>query len=206
MIKVVIIDYGLGNPASVKNMLKSIGIDSCISNKEEDFIEATHFILPGVGHFGKGIENLKNISGFKYLEQRVLMDKIPFLGICLGMQLLTNGSDEAKGVQGLGWIPGYTHKFEFSSDSVLKVPHMGWSELIFSPCLLFEKLEEPRFYFVHSYFVSCENKEHEIAHTNYGSTFCCAIQKNNIYGVQFHPEKSHVFGKQLLHNFVNHLT
>lgn len=201
---VVIIDYGLGNTASIKNMLKKIGTSSIISKEENEIQNASKLILPGVGHFAKGMQNL-NFSGLiPALQKAVLYDKKPILGICLGMQLMTNHSEEGD-CKGLRWIDAQTKKFSFGKNSNLKVPHMGWSNVNFKQNeALGENLyENARFYFVHSYYVSCTNEENVIGKTIYGFPFHSAIRSGNIMGVQFHPEKSHKFGMQLLENFVN---
>lgn len=148
----------------------------------------------------QGINSLKNASFFEALEKEVLESKKPILGICLGMQLLTNSSEEGK-EKGLGWIDAKTVKFDLE-DKSLAIPHMGWNRTKPTDIKnIFQYLEDNRFYFVHSYHVVCNNKKNILAIANYGQDFTCAIYKNNIYGVQFHPEKSHKFGMQLLKNF-----
>lgn len=200
---IAIIDYGLGNLASIKNMLKKNGTQSVITSSADQINIADKLILPGVGHFAKGMENLHKSGLIPILNELVLERKKPILGICLGMQLMTSFSEEGN-VQGLGWIDANTIKFKLNN-SDFKIPHMGWSNVNF-------KLEDPlaislqnlaRFYFVHSYHVKCNNDFNILATTNYDSTFHSAIIKDNIRGVQFHPEKSHKFGMQLLKNFSN---
>jgi glutamine amidotransferase len=202
---IVIIDYGMGNLGSVFNMLKKVGADPIISSRADDINHAKKLILPGIGNFNSGMTNLTH-SGIKdTLERRVREERIPILGICLGMQLFTRGSEEGS-VGGLGWFDADTVKFTFSlNDTELRVPHMGWNTVrrnkdhqLFDT--IFE-MEDYRFYFVHSYYVSCENNQDVLCWTHYGADFASAVQKGNIIGVQFHPEKSHKFGMRLLKNF-----
>lgn len=199
-----IIDYGIGNLSSIKNMLKKGGYrDVLISSKKKDIESATKLILPGVGHFDYGMNKLRNADFFQSLNHQVLEKKIPILGICLGAQLLTEGSEEGE-QPGLGWIKGKTIRFqEEKMTTNLKIPHMGWSDItIEKESLLFENMyEEPRFYFVHSYHIECE-KEDILTSSRYGYTFTGGVERDNILGVQFHPEKSHKFGMLLLQNFV----
>jgi glutamine amidotransferase len=192
----------MGNLGSVKNMLKYIGAESTITANPVELQEAQKIILPGVGSFDQAMKRIEE-SGFRIvLDAKALTEKVPVLGICLGMQLLTYGSEEGL-IPGLGWIPAKT--IHFPADIGLKVPHMGWNIVTPStPSPLCEKLpEESRFYFVHSYYVKVENESYSILKTNYGLNFDSAIQRGNIYGVQFHPEKSHKLGMQLLRNFAN---
>lgn len=198
---VVIVNYGLGNLASVKNMLKKIGVKSVISDNNEDIVNADILILPGVGHFAKGMEGLKEKALVETLNKKVLEDKTPILGICLGMQLMTNYSEEGES-KGLGWIDAKTTKFRLENDQ-LKVPHMGWTdvELRKEKDVLKQFDEIPRFYFVHSYKVMCNDETDILAVSNYGGEFHCAFRKDNIWGTQFHPEKSHKFGMQFLKYF-----
>lgn len=200
---ITIIDYGLGNLASIKNMLKKIGTSSVIASSAEQIANADKLILPGVGHFAKGMENLERSGLIPVLNEQVLNKKIPILGICLGMQLLTSHSEEGD-VEGLKWIDARTEKFKLNSNS-LKIPHMGWTHVNFkSNEPIAENLyEASRFYFVHSYKVRCIKQEYVLATSTYESDFHSAIINGNIMGVQFHPEKSHKFGMQLLKNFIN---
>lgn len=199
---IVIVDYGLGNLASIKNMIKKVGGQSLISGKEADIASATKLILPGVGHFSKGMENIEKSGLRAILDQRVLKDKIPVLGICLGMQLMTQHSEEGN-VDGLGWIDAQTVKFKFEDPSV-KIPHMGWNDVHFttgSPEAAMYK-ETPRFYFVHSYRVQCNNPEDVLGQTDYFGNYHCSFRHENITGFQFHPEKSHKFGMQFFKSFI----
>jgi imidazole glycerol-phosphate synthase subunit HisH len=199
---VVIIDYGLGNPLSISNMLKKIGIPSVVSREENDINNASKLILPGVGHFAKGMENLRELGLIPILETNVIKNKKPILGICLGMQLMTTFSEEGS-ASGLGWIKAQTRKFAFP-ENALKIPHMGWNFVNFQvPGFAAVFQSTPKFYFVHSYYVRCENQGDVMATAQYGFDFHCAFAHDNIYGVQFHPEKSHKYGMALLSNFVN---
>jgi len=200
-----IINYGMGNLGSIQNMLKKVGVTSKIISSPEECVDATKIILPGVGHFEEGMRVLKENNWIDILNSKVLKDKTPVLGICLGMQLMTSDSEEGNCV-GLNWINAHVKKFQFA-DSGMKIPHMGWNEIIpklTSPLFdKFETMEDIRFYHVHSYYVELENAELEISSTNYGHPFASGFQNDNIYGVQFHPEKSHKYGMKMLANFAN---
>lgn len=201
----IIIDYGMGNLGSIVNMLKKIGTKVLISRDIESIEKADKLILPGIGAFDTGIKNLVQEGLIEALNKKVIGEKTPILGICLGMQLLTKSSEEGH-LHGLGWIDAQTIRFKFDErGNNLKIPHMGWNTVRLnkeSP-LFKEMFAEPRFYFVHSYHVVC-NDEHDIlTTTHYGYEFVSSIQKDNIMGVQFHPEKSHKFGMKLLKNFVD---
>ncbi len=197
---IVIVDYGLGNLVSVKNMLRKLGIESLITDKKEAIEKAKKIILPGVGAFDNGMNLIKQKGLLEVLDQKATVEKIPVLGICLGMQLLTKGSEE--GIEkGLGWINAQTIKFNFT-DRVLKIPHMGWSYIdVKKENKLIRKEDKHRFYFVHSYYVKCNNESDVIASCNYGTEFTCILNHGNIFGAQFHPEKSLKFGMELLNNF-----
>lgn len=197
---ITIIDYGMGNLGSIKNMLKKIGVNSLITNNKNEINSAEKLILPGVGAFDKAVSNLEKLDLLGLLNKKVLEEKVPILGICLGMQLLGNSSEEGS-KKGLGWIDGDVLKFDI--DKTLKVPHMGWNRVYpVKENVLFKNMyPEPRFYFVHTYYFKCNNKEDILATTEYGGKFVSAVNKENIYGVQFHPEKSHKFGMKLLENF-----
>jgi len=206
--RVVIIDYGLGNLGSIQNMLKKIGCRSLISNHPQDIEQATKLILPGVGAFDTGMHNLNTTSLVPLLSYRVLEEKVPILGICLGMQLLTRCSEEGERKErGLGWIQADTVRFKIESGSSLRLPHMGWNFVDFeAPNLLTQGMsEDARFYFVHSYHPVCDDPADQMFFTTYGYRFASGIHKNNIYGVQFHPEKSHMYGMVLLKNFVEYV-
>jgi imidazole glycerol-phosphate synthase subunit HisH len=197
---IAILDYGIGNLKSIYNMFKKIGIESTITSDIIEIKNAQKYLLPGVGSFDYGMQNLKKAPFFNLLEEEVLENKKPILGICLGMQLLTNKSEEGQ-EQGLGWIDAEVLKFSLVDEN-LAIPHMGWNEV--TPTqnnILFKKLVNNRFYFVHSYYVKCAHEKNILGTTDYGKEFTSSIQKDNIYGVQFHPEKSHRFGMQLFKNF-----
>jgi len=199
---IVIIDYGLGNLGSIRNMLKKIGVESVISSEHEVIEKADKLVLPGVGAFDNGMENLQEQNLIELLNQKVLIDKTPILGICLGMQLMTNESEEGLR-KGLGWVNAETLKFRFDEGSKMKVPFMGWNYLkqMKQSKLLTEMFEDQRFYFVHSYYVKAIEPADILGTSFYGSDYVSAFEKDNILGVQFHPEKSHKFGMKLLKNF-----
>lgn len=199
----IIINYNLGNPKSIKNMLAYLGIESRISADHADLDSAERIILPGVGHFQQGMKQLTNLGLVAILKREVLENKKPILGICLGMQLLTKYSEEGN-LSGLGFVDAQTKKFE-SSDATLKVPHMGWNSVDFKKDSQINKgiSINPRYYFVHSYYVDCANQNDILCSTTYGQEFVSGFQHQNIFGLQFHPEKSHKFGMELLANFCN---
>ena len=199
----VIVDYGVGNLASMKNMYKKIGIEAKVSSDEKDIQNATKLILPGVGAFDTCAARLQQSGFINILNKKVIEEKTPVLGVCVGMQLLTEASDEGE-LAGLGWIKGRVVKFKQEEMNGLKIPHMGWTAVkLNKPSLLFEEMyEEPRFYFVHSYYPELVNKKDVLVTANYGYDFTAGIEHENIMGVQFHPEKSHKFGMKLLENFV----
>ena len=201
--KITIVDYGVGNLASVVNMFRRIGVDAMLGRTPEDIMAARKLLLPGVGAFDHAMGRLRS-SGLKEpLEQRVRHDGIPVLGICLGFQLLGHRSEEGD-EPGLGWLDAETVRFDTARlREHDRVPHMAWAEVErpnSSP--LFADMEpEPRFYFVHSYHLRCANPDEVIARAHHGYSFDAAAESGNVLGVQFHPEKSHRFGMQLLRNF-----
>jgi glutamine amidotransferase len=197
---IIIIDYKIGNLLSVQNMFKYLGVNSRISNSIEDIKNAEKLILPGVGHFKIGMENLIQSNLLETLSEEVLTKKKPILGICLGMQLMTKHSEEGD-CNGLGWLDATTRKFQISD--TLKVPHMGWNDVHYKKesKLTEDFSADPRYYFVHSYHVHCNQEADVLGTTTYGYEFVAAFQHENIYGVQFHPEKSHKYGMELLRNF-----
>lgn len=202
----VIIDYGVGNLSSIKNMLKKVGCDAVISSDEDTIGKADKLILPGVGAFDACAKKLQGSGLINLLNKKVLEDRIPVLGVCVGMQLLTEGSEEGM-LPGLGWIKGRVVKFKQQRlPAGLKIPHMGWTDIILnkSSRLFLDMHEEPRFYFVHSYHPQLVNGEDVLVSATHGYTFEAGMERENIIGVQFHPEKSHKFGMKLLENFVKH--
>ncbi len=202
---ITLVDYKIGNLLSIANMIKKIGEQCIISHNIDDINDADKLILPGVGAFDHGMENLKNCNLIDVLTDKVIEKKTPILGICLGMQLMTISSEEGN-KKGLGWIQANTIKFEFNDlHEKLNIPHMGWNTLIIKRnSKLFENLSEAsRFYYVHSYYVKCDNENDELTTTNYGINFCSSFNNKNIFGVQFHPEKSHKFGMQIFKNFIS---
>jgi glutamine amidotransferase len=200
---ITIVDYGLGNLGSIKNMLHKLGFESLISNQPSDIEKASKIILPGVGAFDKGMTKLKEFGLLDILNKKVTVDKLPTLGICLGMQLMTSRSEEGN-EPGLNWVNAECIKFKFD-DSKHKVPHMGWNYVKSSKDqeLINDSEQKFRFYFVHSYYVKLQDSKDELFSTKYGFEFTSAFQKDNITGVQFHPEKSHKFGMELLRNFAS---
>ena len=194
-----IVDYGMGNVGSVESMINFLGYHKTkIVKTKTDLELVDKLILPGVGTFDNGMINLEKSGLLKELHKQVLENKKPVLGICLGMQLLMDKSEEGE-LPGLGWIKGECKKFIFN-DKKLKVPHMGWNEANPIKNDLCEKTS--RFYFVHSYYVKCEEEKNITLKTNYGIEFVSGISKNNIFGVQFHPEKSHKYGMSLMIIFI----
>ncbi len=202
---IAIIDYGAGNIASIVNMLKRLGHAAVLSSDPAVVEQAERLILPGVGHFDYGMQKLEDSGIIPLLNRRVLEEKIPILGICLGLQLFTKRSDE--GVRpGLGWIDAETISFDRSKLRVTdRIPHMGWSTMqITRPSRLFSPLDgASRFYFVHSFHLQCYERRDVIGQVTHGYPIDVAVELGNIFGVQFHPEKSHRFGMEVLRNFVN---
>jgi glutamine amidotransferase len=197
-----IIDYGVGNLTSVQNMLKKAGVASIISNDYKEVEKASKILLPGMGAFDNCMEKF-NGSGLRDLvEKKVLIERVPVLGICVGLQMFMSGSEEGV-LPGLGWIKGATVRFKPDRmQETRKIPNMGWLEVSFQKeSSLLQRLDAPRFYFAHSYHVQTEERQNELLTAHYGYDFVVGIERDNIIGVQFHPEKSHRFGMQLLKNF-----
>lgn len=193
----------MGNLGSIRNMLKKIGVSAIVTSDHADIARASKLILPGVGAFDTGMRNLARLGLLPVLHRQVKERGVPILGICLGMQLMTSSSEEGSS-PGLGWIDAKVVRFRFPPENRLKVPHMGWNivrEMKPSP-LFFGINGEQRYYFVHSYHVECSAPADILLRATYGFEFDAGVERSNIFGVQFHPEKSHRFGMQLLRNFV----
>ncbi len=198
---VAIVDYSMGNVRSVANAFQMIGCQAVITNNPEELSTATHIVLPGVGAFGEGMQNIQKLGLIPILERESLQNKKPFLGICLGMQLLAEKGFEFGDHKGLGWIPGTVKRLETNE---LVLPHVGWNNLDFpKPSPLTERLKNGAdFYFVHSFHFANRASENCSAVCDYGQKFTAIVEKSNIYGCQFHPEKSQKAGRILLENFV----
>lgn len=200
----VILDYGIGNVSSISNMLKKIGVNNKITSEPGLVESADKIILPGVGHFDYCMKQLRSASFFEVLQTRVLVDKIKILGVCVGCQMLMEESEEGS-EKGLGWIEGKVVKFNNKKlPPNFKIPHMDWTDVHpIGNSGLYEGIEEPRYYFVHSYHVDCKNPDNITGMAGYGYEFPASVASDNIMGVQFHPEKSHKYGMKLYGNFVN---
>lgn len=195
---IAIIDYGLGNIFAFRNVYERLNIAVKMAQTPADVAGADKLILPGVGAFDHAMERL-NASGLRdSIESFALVKKRPILGVCVGMQMLTESSEEGERL-GLGWIPGTVRRFE--ADAV-DLPHMGWNDVkALRSDDLFQEMGDARFYFLHSYYVECRDAADTLAEASYGREFSCAVSRENIFGVQFHPEKSHHWGTRLLRNF-----
>ncbi|MBN1294304.1 MAG: imidazole glycerol phosphate synthase subunit HisH [Candidatus Latescibacteria bacterium] len=200
---ITIVDYGMGNAGSLQNMIRKAGGESRISANREEIAKASKLILPGVGSFDNGITKLNETGILDILHIKVIQDKTPILCICLGMQMITRQSEEGK-MPGLGWINAKTIRFKFTKESNLRIPHMGWNTVKIkkNTPLFYDMHQEPRFYFVHSFYVVCEDKDDIVTTTDYGLEFVSSLQRDNIFATQFHPEKSHLYGIKLIHNFI----
>ena len=200
---ITIIDYGVGNVFAFQNVFKRLNIPSKIAKCENDLMGSSKLILPGVGHFDYAMSQLNNSGMRDRLDELVLTEKIPVIGICVGMQMMAKKSDEGT-LDGLCWIDAYVKKFdEATINHHTKLPHMGWNDVKPNENHpLFRGLEqEAIFYFLHSFYFKCSNQENSISKTDYGINFSSSVQHDNVYGVQFHPEKSHSYGERLLENF-----
>jgi imidazole glycerol-phosphate synthase subunit HisH len=197
-----VIDYGVCNLGSMLNMLRKVGAEAQLISTAAELERARKLVLPGVGAFDHGIGALRERGLADALRRRVLQDRVPLLGVCLGMQMLGRRSEEG-GTEGLGLIDAEVRRFRFAPESRQKVPHMGWNQL--APrrdgALLRDLAARSRFYFCHSYHLVCADPGDVLATADYGGEFVAVLQHDNVYGVQFHPEKSHRFGMALLHNF-----
>ena len=199
---ITIVDYGLGNVGSVANMFAKIGARAKIVNDAKALGAAEALVLPGVGHFDAGMRLLREGGFVDALGELVVAKKTPILGICLGMQLFSRRSEEGGG-EGLGWLAADTKRIVAPPGVRLVIPHMGWSPTQGTdPALFGEFHEVPRFYYVHSFHVVCDDPRDVAATCHYGVDLCAAVHKGNVYGTQFHPEKSHRFGMTLLRSFV----
>ena len=201
---ITIIDYGVGNINAFVNVYKRLNIPVKIAKTNADLNDAQKLILPGVGHFDHAMSELIKSGMREKLDELVLVKKLPVIGICVGMQMMGNVSSEGA-MKGLGWIDGSVEKFDASKiQQVTRLPHMGWNDVTpvkINP--LFNGLEkEALFYFLHSYYFKCNKPTDILAKSEYGGIFTCAIHHENIYGIQFHPEKSHSYGEILLHHFI----
>jgi len=200
---ITIIDYGVGNIFAFQNVYKRLGIPSRIAKTVDDLKEVNKLILPGVGNFDYAMSQLNNSGMRSRLNELVIKEEKPVIGICVGMQMMANDSSEGI-IEGLGWIDASVKKFDETTINFhTKLPHMGWNDVEpFINNSLFKGLEkEAIFYFLHSFYFDCNNKMDSIATSDYGIKFTCSVQHKNIYGIQFHPEKSHSYGEKLLYNF-----
>lgn len=201
---IAILDFGVGNVISIHKMLKYLGIQSAITHDINEIDHASHIILPGIGSFDVCMSKLKSAEFYPQLNRWILDEKKWILGICAGMQMLLEGSDEGE-MPGLGWISGRVHRFDFNNKEVKpRVPHMGWNYVHPSKSdILLQGLEKPKFYFTHSYYCLPSDPDQASSFTDYGFRFVSSVHKGNIFGVQFHPEKSHKYGMKLFENFHN---
>ena len=200
---ITIIDYGVGNVFAFQNVFKRLNIPSKIAKCENDLMGSSKLILPGVGHFDYAMSQLNKSGMRNRLDELVLIEKIPVIGICVGMQMMARKSDEGI-LDGLGWIDAEVKKFDESTiNHHTKLPHMGWNDVTPNKNHpLFRGLEqESIFYFLHSFYFKCLDEKNSISITDYGINFSSSVQHDNIYGIQFHPEKSHSYGEKLLENF-----
>ncbi|MFT6717221.1 MAG: glutamine amidotransferase [Saprospiraceae bacterium] len=200
---VSIINYGLGNVKAFANILKSLNVPYNIVSTAEELAKASKIILPGVGAFDHAMDKLNQSGMREKLDELVLEKKVPVVGICVGMQMLAKSSDEGE-KEGLGWIDGEVKKFDVTKISFkTHLPHMGWNDVtaVKETPILKGLEKDSKFYFLHSYYFVCNDDKDIISTSEYGVDFTCAVNKENIYGVQFHPEKSHHYGIQLLKNF-----
>jgi len=201
---IVIVDYGMGNMRSILKKFEMIKTNAIVSGDPNVLIKASKLVLPGVGHFAHGMENIRKHNLLSVLNKIVLEDKRPVLGVCLGMQLMAKHSEEGD-VDGLGWFDAKVNRFNFADEKEhLRVPHVGWNtiKILKKECPLISGVEEnTRFYFTHSYHFIFQQNSEVVANTSYGVPFPSIVQKENIYGTQFHPEKSHAAGLRLYENF-----
>jgi len=198
-----IVSYGVGNISSIANMFRHVGIATEVVTDAKQVLAANRLVLPGVGAFDHGMRCLRASGLADAVSEAVLERGVPILGICLGMQLMCRSSEEGQ-LPGLGWIDAEVRRFNFAEESGLKVPHMGWNTVTLrrrNSIIPADELKQ-RFYFVHSYYVRCMNAEDVVATTTYGHEFVSVFAHDNLYGVQFHPEKSHRYGMAIMRRFV----
>ena len=203
--KIVIVDYGVGNLHSVYKKLSQLKVEVFISQSPKEIAGADKIILPGIGHFGKGMQNLKALSLIDSLHEEVIVVKKPILGICLGMQLMARCSQEAPGENGLAWLDNQVVRFHVEDTQRFKIPHIGWNQLVVRKenALVQNISPATEFYFCHSYHLDNRNSSMVLSDTEYGYPFVSAVAQDNIFGVQFHPEKSHDQGIRIFQNFLN---
>ncbi|HEY9584306.1 MAG TPA: imidazole glycerol phosphate synthase subunit HisH [Candidatus Paceibacterota bacterium] len=200
--RVLIVDYGMGNAGSVKNALDALSVENFLSSDPKDLAKASHIILPGVGAFDQCMKNLKKLGFVTALKKAVVGEGKPFLGICLGMQILAELGEEGGKTKGLGWIKGVTRRFTVDPKKY-RLPHVGWNDVeVLGRSELFKGINHPIFYFVHSFHFAPADKKMIIGASEYGERFAAAVESKNIFGVQFHPEKSQHEGLKLIENFL----
>lgn len=202
--RIIIVDYGMGNLNSVKRKFNRLNVNAIISSDPNEIMSADKIILPGVGHFKKAMESLKALNLIEVLNKEILINKKPILGICLGMQLMANKSEEGY-TEGLGWLDADVVRFKVKDTLKYKIPHTGWNKIMIAKeSKLMKNIPDlSEFYFVHSYHFSTKNKSDVLNETEFEYSFVSAVEKDNIFGVQYHPEKSHDMGEVLLGNFIN---
>jgi glutamine amidotransferase len=201
---ITVIDYHMGNIGSIAKMIAKVGGKAKVTSDPVVLAEAEKLVLPGVGHFDRGMTNLTELGLTPVLKELVVTRQVPVLGICLGMQLMCRSSDEGERA-GLGWVDATVKRFDAAAHPGMKVPHMGWNvatPVRESPLFDMSPSEAQRFYFVHSYYAECDDRADVLATTKYPEEFCSAFLHKNICGVQFHPEKSHAFGMELFKRYL----
>ena len=200
---IAIINYGMGNIGSLQNMVQKVGGTGSIVSTPDELSDASKIILPGVGHFDNAVKKLKQLGLWSILDEKAREGIVPILCICLGAQLVTEGSEEGA-KPGFGWVKGRTVRFSFPDNSKLRIPHMGWNEVQFSKQsrLFSNSSTAPSFYFVHSYYMVADDPADVLTTTYYGLEFASGIERQNIFALQFHPEKSHKHGMNVIRNFV----
>lgn len=198
---IVIVDYGIGNIAAFANIYKSLGVEVALANSPQSLNKAKKIILPGVGSFDWAMTALNNSGMRESLEEAVLVNGVPILGVCVGMQMMAQKSQEGE-LDGLGWFDATVNMMESSHEAGLPLPHMGWNDIsVVKDTALSNQIDDARFYFLHSYSISLEHSDEMMFATTYERSFASGINRQNIFGVQFHPEKSHGWGVRLLKDF-----